>query len=80
MPAPICLLTRHASAAAARTRIKDLIPEGASVFIGPAGPSACPASRTTSTPAGALNYPLFLNAEAYPGRSTVLLLRQATGF
>jgi hypothetical protein len=39
-------------AAAVRTRIKDLIPEGASVFTGASETSACPASMPTSTPAG----------------------------
>ena len=38
-------------AAAARTRIKGLIPEGASVFTGQARPSGCPASKGTSTTA-----------------------------
>jgi len=39
-------------AAAARTRIKDLIPEGASVFTGASETSAYPASRRTSARAG----------------------------
>jgi hypothetical protein len=52
-------------AAAARTRIKDLIPEGAQLAYGQ--PSA-------------INRLLILNAEPHPGRGTVLLLREAIGF
>jgi hypothetical protein len=40
-------------AAAARTRIKDLIPQDASVSPRPARPCACRAFTRTSTPAGA---------------------------
>jgi hypothetical protein len=52
-------------AAAARTRSKDLIPEGAQPAYGQ--PSA-------------INRLLILNAEPHPGRGTVLLLREAIGF
>jgi hypothetical protein len=43
------------NAAAARIRVKDLIPEDAACSPAPARPSACPASRPISTPAGAFS-------------------------
>src|SRR6266496_137585 len=77
-------------AAAARTRINDLIPEGASVFTGASETlrlSGIDADINTSgryqaikSKTLAMDRLLILNAEPHPGRGTVLLLREAIGF
>ena len=70
-------------AAAARTRIKDLIPEGASVFTGASETlrlSGIEEDINNSGQPSAINRVLILNAEPHPGRGTVLLLREAIGF
>ncbi len=69
-------------AAAARARIRDLIPEGASVFTGASETLRLESARTQAAygSPSAINRLLILNAELEPGRGTVLLLREAIGF
>jgi hypothetical protein len=67
-------------AAASRARVRDLIPEGASVFTGASETLRLSGIDADINKPSAINRLLILNAETEPGHGTVLLLRQAIGF
>ncbi len=77
-------------AAAARSRIEELIPQGATVFTGASEtlrrvqerclPLESERAKVVYGQPSAVNRLLVLNAEPHPARATVLLVREAIGF